>query len=380
VRAKFITTYPPTNCGIATYSSYYVKTIGKLCDMSVVPVERPKANPLYFVKLALTARKGADVVHVQYDCGFFGTISIGKLSLSGMYTPLFYLLVRAFGGPKVVTTIHELQDARKNYVGRWLYRPMHLYYKAVYWSMAALSSVVLVHTRGTIESMSQYFALKNAEIVPHAVFIQPAFLPKEECKAKLGLSGKRVVTMFGYVSSSKGHELAIEAIRGMPADIVLYIAGDARTPDDKAFVLGLKEKVRALDMQERVRFHGYVRDEDTPVVMGATDLILMPYSHIVQSGAVNFALAYLKPVLASDIGGFAEIAEKYGCIETFTPQDIGSLREKLASMLSGDDMNSLIDKIRGYIREVNMDTIAARTAAVYKRILDRRGETENGTG
>jgi len=368
MKVKLVTTYPPTNCGIAVYSRHYAEALKKLCDISVLPIVRPKANPLYFVRLALDARK-SDVVHVQYDCGFFGTVSAGKLSLSGMYTPLFYLLVSAFGGPAIVTTVHELQDAKENYGGRWLYWPMHLYYAAVYKAMAALSDAVIVHTAGTVETLSQYTKVPRAITIPLAIHVRPTIQPTEASKAKLGLSGKRVIVMFGFVSPAKGHDLAVAVLRELPDDVVLYIAGDARTAEDIEYLRGLQEKVKSEGLDHRVIFHGYVKDEDAPAVMSAADVVLMPYRHVVQSAALSNALAYLKPVLASDIGGFAEVAREYGCIETFPAGDAEALKAKLLLMLSG---RAPLDKLREnaarYVTAMSLENIAARTVSLYRQL------------
>lgn len=372
MKVKFVTTYPPANCGIAIYSQHYVEALRKLCDVDVLPIERPKMDPFYFIGLALKARKGADVVHVQFDCGFFGTIGRGRLSLSGMYVPLFYFMLKLPGGPAVATTVHELHDARKDYAGRLLYWPMRTYYTLVYRPMMRLSDAVIAHTTGTVQALAQYGRTHNAAIVPHASFIKPVVLAVDECKDKLGLRGKRVVTIFGYISPPKGHDLAIEAMKGMPDDVVLYIAGDGRAPEDKRYVEELKAKARSLGLDGRVRFHGYVKEEEMPVVMCASDVMLMPYRHVVQSGALYYALAYGKPVLASDTGGFAEMAGSYGCIETFEPDNAEDLTVKLASLMANDPLKrSIVKKGALYIGSISIDRVAAATLNIYEKIMGR---------
>jgi glycosyltransferase involved in cell wall biosynthesis len=374
MRVKFVSTYPPANCGIAAYSWHYVEALRKLCDVEVVPIERPKMSPFYFVGLALKARKGADIVHVQFDCGFFGTFGRGRLSLSGMYVPLFYLILKLPGGPRVVTTIHELHDAEKDYGGRLLHWPIRAYYTMVYRPMTALSDIVLAHTEDTIRALSQYGPTGKAAILPHASFVEPVFLPQENCKSKLGLAGKRVVTMFGYVSRSKGHDLAIEAIKEMPDDVVLYIAGDGRTVEDKNYLSMLKESVIREELGDRIKFYGYVPDADIPIVMCASDVVLMPYRHVVQSGAVNYALAYFKPVLASDMGGFAEISRNYECIITFEPGEIKDLEKKLRDLLTDISLADRLGlKAREYISSINMERIALRTYETYLKVTGKAG-------
>ncbi len=231
------------------------------------------------------------------------------------------------------------------------------------------------HTSETIKVLSRYGPVGKAAVMPHASFIEPVSLPQEECKVKLGLAGKQVVTMFGFVSRSKGHDLAIDAFKEMPEDVVLYIAGDGRTPEDKAYVDELKAK--AAGMGGKVRFHGYVKEEDTPVVMCASDIVLMPYRHVVQSGALNYALAYGKPVLASNMGGFAEVARGYNCIETFEPGSIQALTSGLTSMLADDGVTArLKDKASAYVDAVGIERIAGRTFEAYEKLIN--GQKNNG--
>lgn len=372
MRVKFISTYPPANCGIATYSMHYVEALRKLCEVDVLPIERPKINPFYFVCLALKARKDTDIVHVQFDCGFFGTLGRGRLSLSGMYVPLFYFILKLPGGPAVATTVHELHDAREDYAGRWLYWPMRAYYTLVYRPMVWLSDAVVVHTTGTIRALSQYARIDKATIIPHACFIQPVVSPMAECKEKLGLAGKRIVTMFGFVSRLKGHDLAIDAMRDMPNDIVLYVAGDGRSPDDRLYVDELKAKARSMGLDGRVRFHGYASEEDIPCIMCASDIVLMPYRHVVQSGALYYALAYGRPVLASNIGGFAEMAMTYGCIGIFEPGNVADLRAKITDIIADEELRrTMTEKATSYVDSIRIENVAEATLKMYKSITGR---------
>jgi glycosyltransferase involved in cell wall biosynthesis len=253
MRVRLVSTYPPANCGIAIYSERFSEALERHCTLAVLPVEENRANPFYFLKLGRSARKGTDIVHVQYDCSFFGTLAFSGFSLSGMYTPLFYLAVKLAGGPQVVTTVHEVQDAKKNYRGRLIYLPMHLYYAVIYKAMVWLSDIVIVHTAGTVETLSQYTRVPNAQILPLAIHARPAIMPDKVAKSLLGLAGKRVIVLFGFISPSKGHDLAIEAMPALPDDVVLYIAGSGRTQESIAYLEGLKEKVREKGLDNRIR-------------------------------------------------------------------------------------------------------------------------------
>jgi len=46
MKVKFVTTYPPANCGIATYSSYFVEALKKQCEVDVIPILA--GGPIYY--------------------------------------------------------------------------------------------------------------------------------------------------------------------------------------------------------------------------------------------------------------------------------------------------------------------------------------------
>ena len=361
-RVRFVTTYPPTNCGIATYSSQYVDAIGKLCEVSVEPLELGNKNPLYFIRLAARARKGADLVHVQYELALFGE--------RGICTLLFYPVLRLFGGPAVVTTVHDFWDVRKTYDKRLLYWPMRIFFTAIWQSIVLCSDTIMVHTEMFKEKVSQYGGTGKVDVVPQACLVRPPRLPQDSCKAKLGLSDKRIVTVFGYVNALKGHDLAIEAMQGMPEDVILYIAGDARIPADRPYADSLRNLTKSLGVEDGVIFHGYVRDEDAPMVICASDILLLPYRYVAQSASMNYSLAYGKPVLASDLPGFAEIAGKYGCIELFRSESVPDLREKLVWLLSDAGLTARLSRnVDSYCSAVGLDMIAGQIVEKYRLIL-----------
>ena len=60
----------------------------------------------------------------------------------------------------------------------------------------------------------------------------------------------------------------------------------------------------------RVRFvDRFVTDPEIPAFMRRADVVALPYRNIEQSGVLYTALAFGRPLVLSDVGGFPEVAE-----------------------------------------------------------------------
>jgi SAM-dependent methyltransferase len=116
----------------------------------------------------------------------------------------------------------------------------------------------------------------------------------------------------GFVHESKGHDLLIEAFKDVEGK--LLIAGDSRLEEHKPYLGQLKARGAQLGIEDKVRFLGYVSDEELPIVLSATDIMVLPYRKIRQSGILNLSLAYHLPTIASGLPYFVELKEKSGCV------------------------------------------------------------------
>ena len=63
------------------------------------------------------------------------------------------------------------------------------------------------------------------------------------------------------------------------------------------------------------------------------DLVVLPYREIDQSGVLFTALAFGKPLLLSDVGGFPEVAAT-GAARTFPAGDVPALHAALRGLLA----------------------------------------------
>ena len=177
-----------------------------------------------------------------------------------------------------------------------------------------------------------------------------------------------VVLCFGLMRPYKGIDLLLEAWRGIE-DAELWIAGAPRM-DIGALRASAPPSVRFVP-----RFIG---DDELPAYFRRADLVVLPYREIDQSGVLFTALAFGKPLLLSDVGGFPEIAAT-GAARTFPAGDAAALHDALCDLLVDPDARSaLAERARTLATgEYSWGAVAERTLELYERLL---GETPRRCG
>jgi glycosyltransferase involved in cell wall biosynthesis len=135
-----------------------------------------------------------------------------------------------------------------------------------------------------------------------------------------------VVLFFGLLRPYKGIEVLLEAWRGL-AGAELWIVGRPRVA---------LEPLRAA-APPGTRFEPrFIADAELPAYFRRADVVVLPYLRTERldfSGVLATALAFGKAVVASDIGGFSEVAAAGG-LHLVAPGDPGALHRELARLLA----------------------------------------------
>ena len=217
--------------------------------------------------------------------------------------------------------------------------------------------------------LSQYFKLSSKYIViPHPNFVKTEKVENKLCKHALNLPNTKIITFFGYIKKSKGIETAIKWFEKYhKQDSALVIAGGAVSEEGKAYFNYLQNYVKSNGLQSHIKMTGYLPQHLIKYLMKATSLFILPYKENNQSGIIYYPLAYQKPVIASNLGGFTEIAEKYGCILTFKPDNIRDLEKQFQKMQSQKIIDTLKAGIKTYLRDTNPDIICQKHLEIYNK-------------
>ncbi len=170
----------------------------------------------------------------------------------------------------------------------------------------------------------------RVHVIPHGAFDYLTSLPEEApLPAELAAVEGPVVLFFGLVRPYKGVDVLLDAFAGIEG-AELWVVGRPLGMEVEP-LRELAERVRG-----RVRFVSrFVADKELPAFFRRADVVALPYRDAEQSGVLFTALAFGKPVVLSDVGGFGEVAAT-GAARLVPAGDAMALRAAIAELLTDD--------------------------------------------
>jgi glycosyltransferase involved in cell wall biosynthesis len=233
----------------------------------------------------------------------------------------------------------------------------------------------IVHTGADRDTLAALGAPpERIHVLTHGV-PRPAAMPgAAAAKRALGLEQRRVLTLFGFLSMKKGHDIALEALSLLPDDVALLLAGDRHPDDHTDYVDRLRDSIDALGLEDRVRITGYLPEEQIPTVMAATDVALAPYLQSSGSGSLANLLAYGRAVVASDIPPHREIAaDAPACLALFPGGDADALARQVQELLADSRVRAALqNRALAYADRHSYAEMARETLVIYRSVLQQR--------
>jgi glycosyltransferase involved in cell wall biosynthesis len=143
----------------------------------------------------------------------------------------------------------------------------------------------------------------RVRVIPHGAFDYLTRQPDEApLPPELAEVTDPVILFFGLIRPYKGVDVLLDAFRSV-TDAELWIVGRPLGVSLDA----LREQ--ASRVPGRVRFvPRFVSDRELPAYFRRADVVALPHRDAEQSGVLFAALAFGKPIVMSDVGGFGEVA------------------------------------------------------------------------
>jgi len=288
----FLSTYPPRECGLATFTEDLVNEITKvaLVRPSVIAVtvgneEYPDSRVTFklrqheresYFETARWVNTYMDLLVIEHEYGIFGG-DCGEYIVD---------LAKSLTVPFIVTTHTVLEEPT-------------LKQQEILRELGQLSTKFVTMAESSVPILAGTYGidLDKIEVIPHGV---PSLLvgAREKLKAGHGLKDKHVISSFGLLSPAKGIEYGIEAVAKVVADhadVVYLVLGKThpcvKELSGESYRQSLMDLAEGLGVRDNIRFvDKYLTKEEVIKYLHLSDIYLTPY--LSKEQAVSGTLAY----------------------------------------------------------------------------------------
>ncbi len=206
----------------------------------------------------------------------------------------------------------------------------------------------------------------KVKLLPHPLYDHFGDIQdKTESRKKLGISeDKKTILFFGFIRDYKGLDILIEAFGNLDESYQLVIAGEVYGNFDK-----YDTQIDKLPNKQNVHKHvKYISDNDVRDYFSAADVCVLPYKSATQSGITGISYHFETPMIATDVGGLAEIIhhEKTGLIVKTPAADV--LRQGLIDYFEAYKIDVFKNNIRNLKEELSWKKFANEILKFSKTI------------
>ena len=376
-KLAYVSSYPPRECGIATFTKNLVvatNQLGIFRKPQVIAINEKEAIYNYdrlvrcqirrdfqkdYVKAASYINSSkVDLVNLQHEFGLFG----GKW---GEYINSFLDNLQK----PVVSTLHTISPSFEQKA------------QTVLKQIAKHSSKIITMTNTATKILMAYNVPRSKiEIIQHGCPDVP-FVESNKVKSSLfGLKGKTVLSTFGLLSRSKGIQYVIKALPEVVEkypEIVYLVIGEThpevRKFEGERYRKKLIKLVDDLNLYEHVKFHNrFLLERELIKYLQATDIYVTPFlePNQISSGTLVYAMGTGKAIISTPYLHAQEaLAEGRGLLCKF--RDHKSIAERIIQLLENEELRKNMQrKVYSYSRDFTWAAVAKRYAGLFRRMIN----------
>jgi len=232
---------------------------------------------------------------------------------------------------------------------------------------------------GKFLSLFPFVESKKTHIIPHGnsswlIKHFPQANGRDGIRQRYGLKpGQPVVLFFGLLSPSKGIDDLVEAFAQVrqSCDAKLLIAG---YPTKHFNMDELKGKIAELNLTQHVILDPrYIPLEEVGALMGLATVAVYPYRTSTQSGALQVAYTFGRPIIATAVGGLPEAVEEGRSGFLVPAQSPRALAEKIIALVGKPGLAKIMGEYAHHLSETRFSwrAVARQILKVYDQLLEK---------
>ncbi len=375
----YLSTYPPRECGIATFARDLTNAIDKRISSSIktgVVAMNSNGVNIYnypkkvihqisdtdmndYIELAKSVNSSDNIklVNIQHEYGMFG----GEW---GDHLLAFLEIVKK----PVTLTIHCILPEPNEKLKRVV--------KAIGESVEC----IIVMTEKGVELLREVYGVDSEiQVIPHGIPVA-TFESQEREKNNLGYSDKIVLSSYGLMSRNKGYEYVIkslpEIVEKYP-NLIYLIIGEThpniRREEGEEYRNYLTSLIKKLNLEKHVKFYNkYITEQEKIKYLKATDIYISPSNDPTQitSGTMPVAMGCGRAVVSTPFLHAKDIINsERGLLADFQNPD--SFKDAILTLLDNPSMRKEMEKKSYfYTRHMTWPNVAIQYCDLFKRYLN----------
>jgi glycosyltransferase involved in cell wall biosynthesis len=346
--------------GLRRYGAILAAEAARRSDLEVVEADAGgREASLGALRRTAAQLRECDAVHVQWKLADWGPRSGGL--------PRLEVLRRTLRAPLVVT-MHDVFPPQGRLARRL--SPAAIGVRR----LGATAARLVVHSRDERARLEAFVPAERLAVVPHFVEERSHLPDRAASRAALGVSGQRVVTLLGYLTKRRGHRLVMDALLDLPDDVTALFVGSVIEGRDQV-AQELRAHAEAIGVAERVRFLGYLPEDELEQVLVATDVALCPFRFMSASGALATWISSGRPIVASDLAPIRELDDLApGALRRFARYEPEPLAAAIRGAL-GEATDEADPRVRALAATLATPRIVERYLELYREAAGRRAAT-----
>lgn len=347
---------------VIAWPAYSSQKVNPYTSLLYEHIEKERGIDIYEFKNKLALVKGFDVLHVHWPEAML--IRVENPLLAFLYIFKFFLsvVVLKAKGTKVVWTVHNLKSHEPNFP---LLRRFYFH-----WFFSVVDGLLFLSNTSMEVMLQQHpkFSEKPLKVTPHGHYrgVYPNHISQLEAKQNLSLKETHIVLLFlGQVRPYKNIPGLIETFRETSnSRLKLIIAGEPNSEELRAIIQ------RSCASDSRIHlFLNFIDDSELQMFFNASDLVILPYQEILNSGTALLSLSFNKPIVVPNKGSMAELKEMVGSDWVYTYE--GDFSSSILADCLSWLQNSHRDQYAS-LQKLDWLNISKDTISLYREVLGKR--------
>ena len=279
--------YPPIVGGVESQNFELYTWLSKIAEVKLLANKKRWLIPFFLKYAAIRAIFSAK----NYDTILLGSCLLGNVGW----------IVKKISKKPIIAVAHGLDLTWKNKIYQKLWVKKFI---------PSIDKLICVGNETVRVAKEKGIAPEKLVFIPNGIDIEKFLKPhtKDELEKIIGekLNGRKTILTTGRLAVHKGIDWFCENVMPKMRENILYIiAGDGEKKDE------IKKIIKNKNLEKKVKFLGYVSDEDREILYNTADLYVKPNIKVEGTmegfGLVAIEAASCKlPVIASKLEGLKD--------------------------------------------------------------------------